>query len=213
MRYQTIELRNQTHLLLAWLVFLTSFFLVAHLRNSFAPIDLQANTWAESIQMDSLTAIAVIVAYVFDTTSLIAVSMMIAAYLFYKNCRRHSALLLATMGGDALIVSITKEIVHSPRPLNGLVYDSGFSFPSGHTMACIVFCGLIVYLAWQRWKSLKTRIIHVTLSIVVIFTVAFDRIYLNVHWFSDVVGGCLLGLFWLTFSLWSFKCIEKLDKD
>ena len=165
-----------------------------------------------SIHTDSFTAIAVAIAYVFDTTSLIAISLIIAVYLFYRNYSHYSALLLAAMGGDALIVSIAKTLIHSPRPLNGLVYDTGFSFPSGHTTASIVFCGLLTYFTWQHLKSPKAKTVSSTLFITITSIVAFDRIYLNVHWFSDVLGGWLLGLFWFTFSLWVFRYVEKTMK-
>ena len=178
---------------------------MAQLKNSFATIDLQTNSWAASIQTGSITAMAVIIAYIFDTTSLALISLMLAAYLFYRNYRKYGALLLVAMGGDALIVLIAKTVVHSPRPLNGLFYDTGFSFPSGHTTASIVFCGLLTYLIWQHWKSTKAKTASSAISITTISIVAFDRIYLNVHWFSDVVGGCLLGLFWLSFTLLVFR--------
>jgi membrane-associated phospholipid phosphatase len=187
LRNQNKELRNhlqnQRTLLFVCLLFLASFLLVAQLKSSFITIDLQTNSWATSIQTGPLTAVAIVIAYIFDT-----------------------------MGGDALIVSIRKTLVHSPRPLNGLFYDTGFSFPSGHTTASIVFCGLLTYLAWQHWKSPKAKKVSTVLSVATISIVAFDRIYLNVHWFSDVVGGCLLGLFWLTFTLWVFRYVEETDK-
>jgi undecaprenyl-diphosphatase len=205
-------LRNQRILLLVCLLFLASFLLVAQLKNSFVMIDLQTNSWATSIQTPSFTPIAVAIAYIFDTTSLAAVSLVLAVYLFYINYRKYSVLLLAAIGGDALIVSIAKNLVHSPRPLNGLVYDAGFSFPSGHTTASIVFCGLLTYLIWQHWKSPKAKTVSSAVSIATISLVAFDRIYLNVHWFSDVFGACLLGLFWLTFALWVFRHVEKAEK-
>jgi undecaprenyl-diphosphatase len=206
------QLRNQKLLLFVCLLSLASFLLVAQFKNSFTMIDLQANSWATSIQTDSFTAIAVIVAYVFDTTSLIAISLIIAVYLFYRNYRQYSVLLLAAMGGDALIVSIAKTLIHSPRPLNGLVYDAGFSFPSGHTTASIVFCGLLTYLAWQNWKSAKAKTVSITLFIAINSIVAFDRIYLNVHWFSDVLGGCLIGTFLLTFSILIFQHLKAIKK-
>jgi undecaprenyl-diphosphatase len=205
-------LRNQRTLLFVCLLFLASFLIMAQLKSSFITVDLQTNSWAATIQTDPLTAIAVAIAYVFDTASLAAASLILAAYLFYRNHRRYSVLLLAGMGGDALIVSIAKTVVHSPRPLNGLLYDAGFSFPSGHTTASIVFCGLLTYLIWQHWKSPKSKAVSTALSISVTSIVGFDRIYLNVHWVSDVVGGCLLGLFWLTFTLWVFRCAEKTEK-
>jgi membrane-associated phospholipid phosphatase len=185
---------------------------VAQLKSSFITIDVQTNSWAMSIQTGSFTAVAIVIAYVFDTLSLAAISLVLAMYLFYRNYGKYSVLMLVAMGGDALIVLIAKTVVHSPRPLNGLFYDTGFSFPSGHTTASIVFCGLLTYLAWQHWKSPTAKTVTSALSIATISIVAFDRIYLNVHWFSDVVGGCLLGLFWLTFVLWVFRYIEKTRK-
>jgi undecaprenyl-diphosphatase len=185
---------------------------VAQLKKSFVMIDLQTNSWAISIQTGSLTTIAIVIAYIFDITSLAAISLILAVYLFYRNYGKYGVLLLAAMGGDALIVSIAKTLIHSPRPLNGLLYDTGFSFPSGHTTASIVFCGLLTCLAWRRWKSSKAKIASTTLSVITVSIVAFDRIYLNVHWLSDVVGGCLLGLFWLTFTLWVFRYVENTNK-
>jgi len=205
-------LRNQRTLLFVCLLFLASFLLVAQSKNSFVIIDLQANSWATSIQTGSFTTIAVVIAYLFGTTSLTIISLTLAVYLFYRKYGKYSALLLIGMGGDALIVSIAKTVVNSPRPINGLVYAAGFSFPSGHTTASIVFCGLLTYLAWQHWKSHKAKTVSITLSITIISIVAFDRIYLNVHWFSDVLGGCLFGLFWLTFLLWVFRYLEKKSK-
>lgn len=204
-------MQNQRILLLVCLLFLASFLLVAQSKSSFGIIDLQTNSWATSIQTDSFTPIAVAIAYIFDTTSIAAISLILAVYLFYRNYRKYSVLLVAAMGGDALIVSLAKNMVHSPRPLNGLVYDTGFSFPSGHTTTSIVFCGLLTYFIWQRWKSPKAKTVSTALSITTVSIVAFDRIYLNVHWFSDVFGACLLGLFWFTFSLWAFRYIEKTE--
>ena len=171
-------------------------------------LDLQVNSWTASIHTHYFTVIAVAVADVFDTASLIVFSLVIALYLFYKKYRKYSVLLLASMGGDALMVTIAKTIVQSPRPLNGLVFEAGFSFPSGHATTCIVFCGLLTYFVWQNWKSTKPKIVSIALYAFITSLVAFDRVYLNVHWFSDVLGGCLFGIFWLTFSLWLFDYIE-----
>ena len=153
------------------------------------------NSWAASIRTDSFTVIAVVIAYVFDTASLIVISFMIAAYLFYRDYRQYSALLLAAMGGAAILISTAKTLIQSPRPVGGILYDTGFSFPSGHTVASIVFCGLLTYFAWNIWKVPKAKFVSSVLFITIASIVAFDRIYLNVHWFSDVFGGFFLGLF------------------
>jgi membrane-associated phospholipid phosphatase len=170
--------------------------------------DLQVNSWAVTIQTEYFTVVAVVIAYVFDTTSLVAFSLIFAVYLFFKNYKRYSVLLLAAMGGDALLVVFTKTLIQSSRPLNGLVSDSGFSFPSGHAAGSIVFCGLLAFFAWHHWNSLRAKTASVTLVVTITSIVAFDRVYLNVHWFSDVLGGCLLGLFWFIFILGVFNYVK-----
>lgn len=206
LRYQ---LKNQKTLLLVCLLFLASFLLLAQSRNSLNTIDLQTNSWATSIQTDAFTAIAVAVDYIFDTTSLAVISLVFAVYLFYRKYRKYSALLLAGMAGNAFLVSLAKTLVSSDRPLNGLVPDFDFAFPSGHTTGSIVFCGLLTYFTWQHWKSAKAKTMSSALFITITSIVAFDRIYLNVHWFSDVLGGYLLGLFWLALILWVFRYVEN----
>ena len=182
--------------------------LVFLFRSRFATIDSDINLWVPSIQSISLTYVALIVSFVFDTYSLLLITLAISAFLFIRSYRGESLLLLGAMGGDTVLVATIKNLVHSPRPLNGLVANSGFSFPSGHTTGSIVLCGLITYFAWQHWKTPMPRALVVTLCVTTSLVVGFDRLYLNFHWFSDVLGGVMLGLFWLTFSVLMFQLLK-----
>jgi undecaprenyl-diphosphatase len=200
-------LRSNSRNLLVCVAFLVAFVLVLYFRGVLLAVDVAVNGWVPSIQSVWVTTAAIGIAYAFDTYSLVAASVVIACYLFYKNYRLESLFLLGAMGGGAVLVGGLKVLVQSPRPVNGLVVDSGYSFPSGHTVGSIVFCGLLAFFAWQQWKTTKPRILISALTVTVISIVGFDRIYLNVHWFSDVLGGCLLGLFWLIFSIVLYKLI------
>ena len=202
------QLRDQRTILLVSSLSLVSFLLIALLKSSFTTINANVDFWATSIQTSSFTTIAEIIAYVFDAPALLAISLLTAAYLFYKNYRKNSVLLLGAMAGDAAILAIVKTLVHSARPLDGLMYDAGFSFPSGHTTGSIVFCGLLTYFGWQHWKSSNAKILPSIFFIIVII-VGFSRVYLNVHWLSDILGGYSLGVFWLTFSILVFQYLEK----
>ena len=198
---------NQRTILAISLLSLVSFLLIVLFKDSFTMIDSGVNLWTASIHTGSLTDVALIVSYLFDTTVLLVASLLAAVYLFYKNYWKYGVLLLSGMGGDAAIVSIAKTLIHSARPLNGMLYDSGFSFPSGHTAGSIVFCGMLAYFAWRHWKSPKAKISSSILFVAMTSFVGFDRIYLDVHWFSDVLGGCMLGIFWLTFCLLAFHSL------
>jgi undecaprenyl-diphosphatase len=201
--------RNQLLALFTSSLSLIGFLFVTLLKSSFVTIDTNVNSWSSSIHTISLTQIAEIVDICFDTTPLLVASLLIAAYLFYKNYKKNALLLVVAMAGDAAIVEMVKTLVHSVRPLDELIQETGFSFPSGHTAGSIVFCGLLTYFGWQHWKSSKARKALSILFIAVTFIVGFDRLYLNVHWFSDVLGGCLLGTFWLTLSILILKYLEN----
>jgi undecaprenyl-diphosphatase len=198
-------LRKQRTALLIQSLSLTCFLLVAFLRTSFSAVDANANSWAVSIQSTSLTEIAKIIHYGFGTVSLSIITLLIAVYLLYKHYRNYAVLLVSTMLGELVLVEIVKRSIHSPRPLNGIMQETGFSFPSGHTTAAVVFAGLITYLVWQNFKSRNVKLLSGILLVLISLLVGFSRIYLNVHWFSDVLGAYSLGIFWVTFCISAFE--------
>jgi undecaprenyl-diphosphatase len=185
-----------------------SFLFIAFFRATFHPFDVSVNVWAASIQSSHFILLAKVIAVLFDTPGLVLFSLVMATFLFIKNYRPQSLFLLILMGGDALIISIMKTLIQSPRPLNEVAFASGFSYPSGHTAGIIVFSGALAFFAWQRWK---TTVAHVSIgagAVAVSGVVGFSRIYLNVHWFSDVLGGAMLGVFWLSLAVLTFKLLK-----
>jgi undecaprenyl-diphosphatase len=207
------SLKNRRTIIFISSLSLICFLLITFLKSSFAAVDANVNSWSASIQSASFTQIAEMINYSFDTTSLLAVSILIAAYLFYKNHKNDALLLAVAMLGNAVIVTIVKLLVHSPRPLNGIITEQGLSFPSGHVMSAMVLFGLLTYFAWKHWKSSRAKILSILLFTAVALVVGFDRIYLNVHWFSDVLGAYSLGVFWLTFSILVFQHLGRIAKS
>ena len=204
--------QKERALFLICLVFLGSFLLFTFFRANLHSVDVSVNLWIPSIQSTPLTILAEGIAFIFDTTSLIIFSLIIASYLFIKNHRPQSLLLLGAMGGDALLVAVIKNLDKIARPTNGILFDTGFSYPSGHSAGSIVFCGILAYFAWTHWKSASSRaLIGVGVGLIV-GVVGFDRLYLNVHWLSDVFGGWLFGAFWLLFAILVFRQLQKAGK-
>jgi len=201
--------QNQRANLVVSLLALIGFLLLAFSRSSFSSVNASVNSWAVAIQNGSLTAVAVGISVVFDTEILLVFTLAAAALLFYKNYRKYSVLFLAAMGGDALLVEASKLLIYSPRPANELIADTSNSFPSGHVTGIIVFIGLLTYFAWQVWRSPKMKAASGTFYVAITVVVGFDRIYLNVHWFSDVLGGLMLGTFWLTFVILVFQYLQS----
>jgi undecaprenyl-diphosphatase len=196
----------------ACLVFLFAFLAVIFFRSSLHSVDVSVNAWIPSIQKTLMTTIAKGISVVFDTIILAIISLAISGILFLKNHKTLGLLLLSAIGGDALLVSLVKTMAHVARPTNAIVAFSGFSFPSGHSAACIVFGGLLAYFAWRHWQSLSYRVPIALGFSTVAGIVGFDRLYLGVHWVSDVIGGWLLGAFWLLFTVLLFRILQGTGK-
>jgi membrane-associated phospholipid phosphatase len=205
-------IRQNRNAIFAATVFFVVFLVFSIVRTSFLSIDTAVNLWTITIHNEAAIILAKAISTIFDTIVLVAASLVIAAALFIKKQKAQSILLLAAMGGDALLVSIIKNIDHVARPANQLLSGSGFSYPSGHSAGIIVFVGLIVYYVWLHYgdKRLRTAVLAGFGSIATV--VGFDRIYLNVHWLSDVVGGWLLGAFWLSFSIMVYQWLKMAGK-
>lgn len=200
--------RNRRMILFALLSSLIAFLLIASLKSGFAALDSNINFWSASIQSAQFTQIAEIIHYSFDTISLFVISLLAAAYLFYKKQKNDAFLLVGAMLLDVVIITMVKMLIHIPRPLNGIITEEGFSFPSGHVTSTVVLFGLLTYFAWKHWKSSNAKLLSSLFFVVIALLVGFDRIYLNVHWLSDVLGSYPLGMFLLTFSILAFQYHE-----
>jgi undecaprenyl-diphosphatase len=195
---------GQRRLLTVAGVFLACFLLVASFRASFYVMNEDVNQWSASVNDGPFTLAAMAINFCFDTLPLFALSLVAAAALFVYRVRRYGFLVLGAMAGDALLVEFVKTVIASPRPLDGILNETGYSFPSGHTAGTVVFLGVLTYFAWKFWGGIKVKAMTVGLYMAVTALVGFDRLYLNVHWLSDVLGAVFLGAFWLVFCILVF---------
>jgi undecaprenyl-diphosphatase len=181
------------------LALLTCFLFIVIFRSNFASIDLSVNYWAASINAVPITVLAEGISFAFDASVMALASVVIATTFFVTHHKRDGLLMLSAMGGEAILVSVCKTLIASVRPLNEILPETNYSFPSGHVTGSVVFFGVLTYFAWLHWNSTKVKVTIGGLYVSVVTVVAFDRIYLNVHWFSDVVGAVFLGTLWLAF--------------
>jgi len=201
--------RNKSTILFISLLSLIGFLLVTFLRSTLAPADSAVNSWTASIHTSLLTTVSEAIATLFDTIVLLPLSLLAAAILYLRHHRRYAVLILAAMGGITLIVEAVKRLIQSPRPLNSVIVETGYSFPSGHVTSTMVLLGLLTYFAWQHRKNHRSKTLTTLIYIATESLVGFSRVYLNVHWLSDILGGYLLGTFWLTFTLFLYQYAEN----
>lgn len=98
----------------------------------------------------------------------------------------------------ALLNFIIKNIIQRPRPIgHRLIDESGYSFPSGHSMVSMAFYGYLIYIINKHVESRTVRIISTILLAILIVLIGLSRIYLGVHYTSDVCGGFCVALSYL----------------
>jgi membrane-associated phospholipid phosphatase len=119
-------------------------------------------------------------------------------FLAYKKWYSDLWFYLLSVGGAAIAFTSIKLIVQRVRPGSDLLHVASYSFPSGHaTMATAV--ALAVYFIFAKRVHLASlRMLLLIVCAAWIFIISFSRVYLDVHWLSDVIAGFGLGLFWIT---------------
>jgi undecaprenyl-diphosphatase len=105
------------------------------------------------------------------------------------------------LSGAGLITTLVKHLFTRARPtiVPKLVEVSGFSYPSGHSLAATSLYLALMFLSWKRFRSWMSRFVLLCCSIGVMGGVALSRIYLGVHYPSDVISGIFLGAAWMCF--------------
>lgn len=195
------------------IAFFVAFISFSIFKTNFQSIDAAVNLWIITLHNSTAILVAKALSAAFDTSTLVIATLIISVFLVIKKRKAQSLLFATSVSGTALFVTIIKNLTQVTRPENQLISASGFSYPSGHSAGAIVFIGLIVYFIWLNWADSQRVKMLSTLSFgLVVGFVGFDRIYLNVHWLGDVVGGCLFGAFWLSFCIAVYELLNLTGK-
>lgn len=132
-----------------------------------------------------------------NTVIVIAITGIIGIVLFSKRVRAYATGLIITVAGAGLTGYVGKEVVKRARP-GGLIptaVETSFSFPSEHAILAIALYGFIAYALYKMYP--KYAAVIVTLATLLILAIGFSRLYLGVHFPSDVLAGYLVGGIWL----------------
>lgn len=121
------------------------------------------------------------------------VSLM-TAFLFWKRYYSEAILLVGNLALTGLLVLILKNIYQRPRPgIEHLIAEKGFSFPSGHALVASLVIGSVLIIVSQTFQEGWFRRFLQGFLILLILTLPLSRVYLGVHYPSDVIGSLLLG--------------------
>jgi membrane-associated phospholipid phosphatase len=162
--------------------------------------DARAQAIVRSISSPFLDRLAFALAFLGSSPTLTVLSIVIGVALLKVKARRRFAAFAATMAGGGLLNIVLKNFFQRPRPDDSLwlATVSGFSFPSGHSMGAMLFFGSLAYVIYFTFeRSRVERIAAIVVCVLATLAIGASRIYLNVHYLSDVIAGFLGGLFWI----------------
>lgn len=155
--------------------------------------------WMVDHRSAALTSVMRSVTALGDVRVVVLVGALAIAWLFASHRRDLTVVLVVSSAGTWLLVNAVKHLVERPRPPQAvrLVAAGGWSFPSGHAGQATATYLAIGLLGWLVLRSRAARWTALVAALLVAGAVGISRIYLGVHWSSDVVAGWSLGLVWL----------------
>ncbi|GAB3227403.1 phosphatase PAP2 family protein [Hymenobacter seoulensis] len=138
--------------------------------------------------------------------------LLVGWFLFMRRHRWYSLLIPVVALGSITLNVALKQVYNRPRPLLPLTSATGLSFPSGHAMISASFYGLLMYLVWTHVRRPALRYPLVSVLALLILLIGLTRVYLRVHYATDVLAGFAAGVSWLLIAIPMLKHIEILVK-
>ncbi len=163
-------------------------------------------------QRNPLTDTAMLELTALGTGAVVLMISGVASLFLALNKHKYSALLLvvATLGGLALNM-VLKAGFHRPRPEVVVWGAKAFSssFPSGHAMSAAIVYSTVAYLAARLQKHLWSKVLTMLGALTIIVLICISRLYLGVHYPSDVAAGVTIGLAWAGFCMATLEGIQR----
>lgn len=174
-------------------------------------IDARLSIWLHTHTTARLTTFFVLISKLHSNLYIGIVTALICTYLWTKNLRYWVLFLLLSVFGGMLLNVGLKELFVRPRPsfADTIPRLHTFSFPSGHTMLASVFYGSLCVLLVSRTQSWILRALAIVVALLMIALVGLSRMYLGVHYLTDVMGAIVEGSAWLATSFLIVALVRK----
>ena len=165
--------------------------------------DVAILQWLHTHQSKQLTALMVEMTYLGTGTVVIVVVGVAALFLWHTEHKHSARLLLAATVGNILLNGALKLVYHRARPsvFEWQTTAVSSSFPSGHAMSATVVYGTVAYLLIRLQRHQWAKLLTLFSAISLILLICLTRLYLGVHYPSDVIGGIIVGLAWASFCM------------
>ena len=165
--------------------------------------DVAVLQWLHEHSTPLLTQIATELTYLGTGTVVLMIVAVAALFLWHTEHKHSARLLLAAVAGNILLNGVLKLVFHRARPsvFEWQTTAVSSSFPSGHAMSATVCYGTVAYLVIRLQKHHWSRLLTGTAAVILILLICATRLYLGVHYPSDVIAGIIVGLAWASFCM------------
>lgn len=141
---------------------------------------------------------------------LIPANLLLIAFFIYVKKHKDAMLVTVVALSSLGLMSLLKNLVQRYRPSSPLVDGiTNFSFPSGHALMSVAFYGLLAFYAIKMINNPVIKVSILLLLFAVTLLIGFSRIYLRVHYTTDVIAGFSIGICWMLFCFWLLNKITK----
>lgn len=161
--------------------------------------DDQVREAIHRIASPELTALMLFITRLGSAQVLVPLGICVGVAFILLRWKRAVALFAVTMGGEIILEFVLKNIFQRVRPETFFDYPppSSYSFPSGHALASLCFYGIVAWLVTARLKNNFLKFTIWVFAVALIFLIGTSRVYLGVHYPSDVIAGYLTAVVWV----------------
>src|SRR3989344_2669078 len=181
-------------------------------------LDISSLNFVEQIRSPFLTLFFKAVTFMGEWYFVLGVLVLISLFFIIKKTSRFRLatrrnldvffLWLITIGGLGTTF-VLKEIFHRSRPVGGLIAETSSSFPSAHSVVSVVFYAFVFYLLARNAKCCFSKYLLISGMFIAPILLGFSRLYLGVHYLSDVLAGYAIGDVWFLIGVYGIKFINR----
>lgn len=184
-------------------------YLFQHLISMMINIDLGIQHWLQVNSISWLSQTLAVITNLGSPTAFIMISCLVFIGLGRQKRWREAIFSYSCMVSAWSLMALLKSVFERPRPLGEtFTVATGFSFPSGHAMLSLAYYGFLVLMVLKYYPA-KWRPLLLAGFGILIVSIGFSRIYLNVHYTSDVLAGYIFGALVLAANWWAMKYMDN----
>jgi undecaprenyl-diphosphatase len=170
-------------------------------------IDERVLVWLYGLRSPFLDDVMTRLTTLGDSTVMIMIVLVSSTFLWLMHHRWSAYLLLAGVIGGLVVNNVLKLVFARPRPdiVDWGTHVSSASFPSGHAMSAIIVYGSVAYVVSRLEPTATMRRATWALAVLIILGIGISRMYLGVHYPTDIIAGFIAGAAWVLFVAWSAR--------